>query len=73
MFGIFSTIGLIIGCGAIASFLYMFVKNQGRKEERQKQIEESVKEALDVKKDIADHSYDDIELVNERLRKNARD
>lgn len=73
MFNFIPIIGLVIGLGALVSFIYLFLKRQGAKEEQQRCLLRAVKEAQDVKKDMADHVNDDIDDVNKRLSKHARD
>lgn len=69
---------IIYGCLAILvsvlfGYIYILGKANGKLQEQLKSQNNAIKEAIDVKKDNAIHSADDIDTVRERLRETATD
>lgn len=60
-------VGILIAIvGIIGAFFY--AKGSGKKEAKNEQTEESLKTGLEIKKDDAIHSNDDIDDVRKRMR-----
>jgi len=69
-------INLILGAviGTIAGLsVYFFTLKKGKEKERQKSMDNSVKDTIEIKKDEEKRRNDPIAVIRDRLRKYTRD